>query len=282
MKRLTIVFIMSLLILISGCKNAAVAPVESATVEPTAVPDNEPTGMLLEWNNAVIEGVAMLADRDYHFPGLGSSRYAPNEYLLLADGVFMPIKVIELDGTLYIPVETYYENLMEAAESDLVNISGGLYAAAETAASELGKVWGVLPGWGGAEKLFYPDRNVIAIAENPVVWIDDAFDASIGEGRLGELQSLMSKAYFALTESPEFENPEEWALERLAALKERIDNLEFIGQYGRFAIYYGPYITLLDVTTDEVYFFSLVHAAGAIWRTDFDNPELFLPMYFRD
>jgi len=68
----------------------------------------------------------------------------------------------------------------------------------------------------------------------------------------------------------------------LNLLRQSIDATSYVTKLGNFVVFNGPYTTLWDVRTNEVYFFTTVHMAGSIWRADFNDRELFIPMFFAD
>ncbi len=67
-----------------------------------------------------------------------------------------------------------------------------------------------------------------------------------------------------------------------AKIDNAINNTYYIGNVGRYELFQGPYLTLVDPNTDIIYFYTLAYLTGAIGKADMNSPDTFVPMYFAD
>lgn len=132
---------------------------------------------------------------------------------------------------------------------------------------------------------------------NPVVWIDDPQKTVNGQptgATLAWLQEQMRQGLSSLKDNLDTAHsgylqdtaPNYWAFPQnypaFAQIEAAIDNTYYIGNVGRYALFQGPYITLVDIDAQAIYFYTIAHELGTIWQADMSAPDTFVPMYFAD
>jgi hypothetical protein len=130
------------------------------------------------------------------------------------------------------------------------------------------------------------------IAFNPVIWVDCSEmtdNAKITDETMNWLKTEMSQTLELLTDNLDtafYAHLASWGVtaddDAFIEIKNAIDNLYFIGNAGRYAMFQGPFITLVDMEAEIIYFYTFGHAYGNIVKADMNNPETFIPMYFAD
>jgi len=132
--------------------------------------------------------------------------------------------------------------------------------------------------------------TVKGLAYNPVVWIDDPAKTDNGKPSDTTLAWLKEQMNQGLTnlqnnigtvDNGNLKNMDPTGL-IFKQIKNIIDNTYYVGDVGRYAMYQGPYTTLVDTETNSVYFFTVAHELCSIWKADMSNPDTFVPMYFSD
>lgn len=134
-----------------------------------------------------------------------------------------------------------------------------------------------------------PDYEFPSFAANPIVAVDYVNTAN------GEYSP--SDEYDAYAEGLDYVKTElmlgldnmvancaggEYETEILAAepkIRDDINNMTGIGQVGRYYMYDGPYITLVDMNTNDIYFYKHGNAFGGVYKADMKDPDLFLQDY---
>jgi len=157
-----------------------------------------------------------------------------------------------------------------------------------------GKAVGYLPasqGVSGEYLIGVSDQNAAkGLAYNPIVWADDsekANDAKPTAATLNWLKGQMDQALTSLKNNLDTvdgghlkdTNPNDPAFSQIA---NSINSTYYVGNVGRYAMYQGPYITLVDVNSNTIYFYTIAHKTGAIWKANMSDPETFVSMYFAD
>lgn len=140
-----------------------------------------------------------------------------------------------------------------------------------------GKVTGYLPA---GEDVGDP-KSAKSLAFNSIVWVDD-YAAKPTDETLTWLKAQMSQA---LTTMKKYRSaileeiaPNDPAFSQIA---NDINNTYYIGNVGRYALYQGPYPTLVDVKTKTIYFQTVGSGSGwSIWEANMSDPETFMLYYF--
>lgn len=113
-------------------------------------------------------------------------------------------------------------------------------------------------------------QNGIGIAFNPVVWVSERCTAAEMEKAEGAtLEFLKDRLNEGLAQlKPTLDN-------EASFIAEAIEQTRYVGQVGRYALYEGPYIILVDIDTNEIYFYKYGSSSGGIYKADMNDPKLF-------
>ena len=173
-------------------------------------------------------------------------------------------------------------------------INGLTYVPLRFISDYMNKTVGYLPaGQGtGSEYLAAVSNREAAkgLAYNPVVWIDDPVKTNVGaptDQTLPWLKAQMNRGLRNLRNNIDTANngylkgtdPDSPVFTQI---ENAISNAYYIGNVGRYAMYQGPYATLVDTATESVYFYTIAHELCGIWQADMGDPDTFVPMYFAD
>jgi hypothetical protein len=130
------------------------------------------------------------------------------------------------------------------------------------------------------------------LAFNPVIWVDcleKTENAKTTDATIEWLKTEMNQTLKLLTDNLDtafYGHLASWGVTAddytFITIRNAINNLYFIGNVGRYAIFQGPFITLVDIEADNIYFYTFGHTYGNIIKADMNNPETFIPMYFAD
>lgn len=122
------------------------------------------------------------------------------------------------------------------------------------------------------------------LAFNSIVWIDDSekTNAKPTDATLTWLKAQMDQALTSLKKyrSAILEDtaPNDPAFSQIA---NDINNTYYVGNVGRYALYQGPYPTLVDVNSKTIYFYTVGSGSGwRIWQANMNDPETFMLYYF--
>lgn len=145
-----------------------------------------------------------------------------------------------------------------------------------------GKAVGYLPAGRGDGC----QNPVKGLAFNPIVWVDDSEKTNDGKPTDATLSWLKAQMDMALTSlknnldtlhlNTDLNNPS------FSQIANDINNTYYMGNVGRYALYQGPYITLVDVNSKTIYFYTIAHDTGSIWKADMSDPETFILHYFAE
>ena len=252
---------------------------------PQTPHNTEMRGLELRWQR-VIGDDGLTDENEYTFADGTVGRYItgdsipPAEYLILTEDGFSPARVRFTEGYLtydgWIPLSVLPEpyNMVDD-ERTFRDFDGETYVLwVADAIPEIGT-------------LFHA-------GDNPILFTGREFPGG-GEELLDDLIDKMNYAFDNLVYALEndIENIHRGFLaedytspdalqDMLNLLRQSIDATSYVTKLGNFVVFNGPYTTLWDVRTNEVYFFTTVHMAGFIRRADFNDRELFIPMFFAD
>jgi hypothetical protein len=244
----------------------------------------------------------------------------PGECLLMVNGSFLPSEVIIKNDRSLVPVRFIAESFGASVEWDgleqevkidsngiLIKMKIGEVAAHVNnkliemdAAPEIynsrtyvplrfvteafGKTVGYLPA-SPADKTGYfnmkPDG--IGIAVNPVIWVDEPIYENLSpEAAKEEEDWLKAKLSANLQDLTEPVAGAALSIEEgVAEIENRIEGLSYVKNIGRYALFLGPYVALVDEQGDT-YFYTLSHMLCSLQKVSLDDYSIFFPMYFFD
>ena len=196
----------------------------------------------------IVSGNGLTEDYTYEFPA-GSIDIAPDEYLLLINGAFIP--EISLSGKP--------EDVSKHTER-ISNAVVGTLPAGELASHPI--IWieaaDMIPD-GVRGRLTETLKSQLQTCLNTLTTVDFA------EFDYGRYDGWDEAAYHAAFD----------------AIQAKIDALAYVGQAGRYAIFSGPYTILVDTAAGNVvYFYYSGHMMGSIVEPDLTDPATFFPSYF--
>jgi hypothetical protein len=142
-----------------------------------------------------------------------------------------------------------------------------------------GKVIGSLPA---GQDVGNP-KSTKSLAFNSVVWVDD-YTAEPTDATLTWLKAQMNQALTSL------KNHRSTVLKDTAPndpgfsqIANDINHTYYVGNVGRYALYQGPYPTLVDVNSKTIYFRTVSSGRGwSIWKANMSDPETFMVWYFAE
>lgn len=142
-----------------------------------------------------------------------------------------------------------------------------------------GKVTGYLP----AGRDVGDPKSAKSLAFHPVVWVD-GYAAKPTDATLTWLKAQMNQALTSLKSHRSTvlkdTDPNDPAFSQIA---NDINHTYYVGNVGRYALYQGPYPTLVDVNSKTIYFRTVSSGAGwSIWKADMSDPETFMCWYFAE
>lgn len=142
-----------------------------------------------------------------------------------------------------------------------------------------GKVTGSLP----AGQDVGDPKSAKSLAFNSVVWVDD-YAAKSTDATLTWLKAQMNQALTSLKNHRgtvlKDTAPNDPAFSQIA---HDIDHTYYVGNVGRYALYQGPYPTLVDVNSKTIYFRTVSSGRGwSIWKANMSDPETFMVWYFAE
>ncbi len=284
-------------------------PTDAYALEKVGDPTYEAVGKIVE--EELTNGYI------YHFNnGTKDSDAGP---LLMVDGEFTDAEVVLEDGRAFITgsiierdlgcdvnfdinkgnvniykdettIEMTVGELKAVLNGDTVSVDAApivtdeeVYLPLSFIATSLGKSVGFLPK--GGRGFYY------GFAFNPIVWVDDADKTEKAENSkdevlewlksqlelgLNSLKNNLDTANRGLLKGISLDNP---TFERIES---DIKGAYYVGQVGRYIVFFPPYGTIVDTDTDTIYFRTTAHALVSLWKADMNNPDSFVPMYFAD
>jgi hypothetical protein len=124
-------------------------------------------------------------------------------------------------------------------------------------------------------------KSAESLAYNSIVWVDD-YAAKPTDETLTWLKAQMDQAFTSLEKNRgtvlKDTDQNDPAFSQLA---DDINNTYYVGNVGRYALYQGPYPTLVDVNSKTIYFQTVSSGSGwSIWKANMSDPETFLRNYF--
>lgn len=122
-----------------------------------------------------------------------------------------------------------------------------------------------------------------ALAYDTVVWIESDANTYSEDIATGEILNMLKMKLFEglanykeLNKGGRFEKEVNNISEQI---KIDIENTKYIGQVGRYALYSGPYTILVDILTNEIYFYTPINAGATLYKPDFNSSSLFGKSY---
>ena len=124
-------------------------------------------------------------------------------------------------------------------------------------------------------------RCAKSLAYHSIVWVDD-YAAKPTDETLIWLKAQMDQAFTSLENNMgtvlKGTSPNDPAFSQLA---NDINHTYYVGNVGRYALYQGPYPTLVDVNAKTIYFQTVSSGSGwSIWKANMSDPNTFLRNYF--
>ncbi len=123
------------------------------------------------------------------------------------------------------------------------------------------------------------------ILRHPVVIIDEKMNTeSLTKSQAVKLtKNKLLEGYVNFVNNKKY-NPGEYGKERandeMSRLKNDIENICYINEISRYYILGGPYLTIIDKYTGEIYFLRYWINKSEIKKIDINNPEIFANKYF--
>jgi hypothetical protein len=134
--------------------------------------------------------------------------------------------------------------------------------------------------------------NSEGLAFNPIIWVDDLKKMNAVQPTDATLTWLKAQFNQAMTNlknnlntimnpldpnDPAYLQLVDSSLSRLA---DDINNTYYVCNIGRYALYQGPYPTLVDVSSKTIYFFKTAPDSCYIQKADMSDPETLMLYYF--
>lgn len=153
-----------------------------------------------------------------------------------------------------------------------------------------GKAVGYLPANGEYVTNASNPNSAKGMAYNQIVWVDDLKKTNAAKPTDTTLTWLKDQMGQALTSLKNNLSTVDGGLLKstdpnapaFSQIENAINSTYYVGNVGRYAMYQGPYITLVDINTNTIYFYTIAHELGSIWKANMSDPETFVPMYFAD
>ena len=124
-------------------------------------------------------------------------------------------------------------------------------------------------------------KSAKSLAYNSIVWVDD-YAAKPTDETLTWLKAQMDQAFTSLEKNRgtvlKGTDPNDPSFSKLA---DDINHTYYVGNVGRYALYQGPYPTLVDINSKTIYFKTVSSGSGwSIWKANMTDPETFTRSYF--
>ncbi|WP_326975107.1 copper amine oxidase N-terminal domain-containing protein [Caproicibacter sp. BJN0012] len=169
----------------------------------------------------------------------------------------------------------------EALDTPPVIANNTAYVPLRFVCDCFGKVIGSLPAGQDAGD----PKSAKSLAFNPIVWVDDSEKTNAAKPTDATLTWLKAQMNQALTSLKKYRGailedtgPNDPAFSQIA---DDINNTYYVGNVGRYALYQGPYPTLVDVNSKTIYFYTVGSGSGwRIWQANMNDPETFMLYYF--
>lgn len=197
------------------------------------------------------------------------------------------IKIHNADGSIDIKMTVgqtmaNVNGKTEALDTPPVIENNTAYVPLRFVCDSFGKAIGYLPAGGGVNS---PDASK-GLAFNPIVWVDDSEKTNAAkptDATLTWLKAQMDQALTSLKNNLSTvlkdTDPNDPSFSQIA---NDINNTYYVGNVGRYALYQGPYTILVDVNSKTVYFYTIAHDTGSIWKANMRDPGTFILHYFAD
>lgn len=125
------------------------------------------------------------------------------------------------------------------------------------------------------------------LAFNPIIWVDDSEKANAVKPADATLTWLKAQMNQALTSLKKYRGAilKDTAQNdpSFSKIADDINHTYYVGNVGRYALYQGPYPTLVDINSKTIYFYTV--GSGSGWRigeANMSDPETFLLHYFAE
>ena len=115
-----------------------------------------------------------------------------------------------------------------------------------------------------------------------MIWIDQPGTHALIEQACTDTLEYLKKSLTNSLDKRVNDNTSEYAsFYKSAALQIQtdIDRTRYITQIGRYAMYSGPYPILVDMYTQDIFFYFEGIGYRSIYKVDLTDPELFLAGY---
>ena len=130
-------------------------------------------------------------------------------------------------------------------------------------------------------------NSKMVLANNPIVWIDD--NTQIDENLINSAQiSLKAQfeqglAYMKANYSSDehFNNIDAGTINStFAEIENDIQKTQYIGQVGRYLVFEGPCLSLIDLDSNDIYFYQSGNAFCGIYKANMSDAEVFGGYFF--
>ncbi len=129
-------------------------------------------------------------------------------------------------------------------------------------------------------------KSAESLAPNSIVWVDDPEKTNAAkptDETLTWLKGQMDQAFTSLEMNMgtvlKGTDPNDPSFSQLA---DDINHTYYVGNVGRYALYQGPYTTLVDVNSKTIYFQTGAHDTFSIRKANMSDPETFMRHYFAE
>ncbi len=216
------------------------------------------------YSEAIITNEGMSDDYNYVIDNVVNFDTKSSDVLIMINGRLTELRGILKNGTTYVPIEAVnYLNVKSSydgkgnltlndVEFDFGDkkpfiLDGVAYVPIRAIAESLDNEVG-----------FVSKENDVAKMDNSIVWVDSSFEMNNAGYSVDEVKTwLKEQLYVNENFFVEIGNDE-------AFTKESVENMEYVGQVGRYALFDSTKPILVDMQNKKVYFYNVGNGYSSI------------------